>query len=74
MSRDLEAEWQIDASEYPASGTDAERLRFLVRYAILAPSGHNTQPGCFALRLIAWSCSLIAGGRFPLSTRTIVPW
>lgn len=47
MTRDPAAEWQIDPSEYPAAGTEAERLRFLLRYAILAPSGHNTQPWLF---------------------------
>lgn len=46
---DPTAEWHVDGSEYPASGSDADRLRFLVRYAILAPSGHNTQPWLFRI-------------------------
>lgn len=41
------AAWHVDASAYPATGSVADRLRFLVRYAILAPSGHNTQPWLF---------------------------
>ncbi|TFZ03494.1 Acg family FMN-binding oxidoreductase [Ramlibacter rhizophilus] len=49
MARDPEAEWRIDPSDYPASGSAAQRLRFLLRYAILAPSSHNTQPWLFRL-------------------------
>lgn len=48
--------WAIDAGRYPA--TDAEQLRFLVGYAILAPSSHNTQPWQFRLdgdRVELWS-------------------
>jgi nitroreductase len=35
--------------DYPATANIAQRLRFLLRYAILAPSGHNTQPWKFAV-------------------------
>jgi nitroreductase len=34
---------------FPADGTSAEKLRFVLGYAILAPSGHNTQPWRFAI-------------------------
>ncbi|WP_448580412.1 Acg family FMN-binding oxidoreductase [Thermaurantiacus sp.] len=44
------AEWQINERDYPQHGTPEERLRFLLGYAILAPSGHNTQPWLFQLR------------------------
>lgn len=44
------AEWHIDEADYPRSGTPEERMRFLIGYAILAPSGHNTQPWLFRLR------------------------
>lgn len=44
------APWTVDANAFPFDGTDAEKLRFLVRYAILAPSGHNTQPWRFRLK------------------------
>lgn len=47
MTRDPAAEWKVEPSEYPVSGSDAERLRHLVHYAILAPSGHNAQPWLF---------------------------
>jgi len=39
--------WGVDAGDFPASAADAARLGFLVRYAVLAPSGHNTQPWSF---------------------------
>ncbi len=38
-----------EEGEYPAQGSFAERCRFLLRYAVLAPSTHNTQPWKFAL-------------------------
>ena len=34
---------------FPAWAGPAERLRFLLRYAILAPSRHNTQPWLFEI-------------------------
>jgi hypothetical protein len=37
----------LHAHDFPTGGHPEERLRFLVRYAILAPSGHNTQPWLF---------------------------
>ena len=41
--------WQISESDYPMAGTPEERLRFLLGYAILAPSKHNTQPWRFRI-------------------------
>ena len=38
---------KIEESHFPISGSSADRLRFLVRYAALAPSSHNTQPWKF---------------------------
>jgi nitroreductase len=43
-------EWSVSELEYPAAGTVAEQLRFLIGYAILAPSSHNTQPWRFRVR------------------------
>jgi len=34
-------------SEFPVMGTPAEQLRFLLNYAVLAPSRHNAQPWLF---------------------------
>lgn len=42
--------WQVDESDFPAAADWPTRLRFVVRYAILAPSGHNAQPWLFRVR------------------------
>ena len=39
--------WHVAESAFPRQGTAAEQLRFLVSYAVLAPSSHNTQPWLF---------------------------
>jgi hypothetical protein len=36
-------------ADFPATGTREEQLRFLVNYAVLAPSNHNTQPWKFRI-------------------------
>lgn len=41
--------WDIDAEAFPADAPLSERARFLLRYAILAPSSHNSQPWEFAV-------------------------
>jgi nitroreductase len=41
--------WTVDQSGFPANGTTPEKARFAVRYAILAPSSHNTQPWRFVI-------------------------
>jgi nitroreductase len=41
--------WDVKESDYPADGQIEVRLKFLLRYAILAPSGPNTQPWKFAI-------------------------
>lgn len=40
--------WAVDPVAFPG-GDSRARLRFLVTYAVLAPSGHNTQPWQFRL-------------------------
>jgi len=44
--RNYEA-WKVRAEDYPKRGTIAEQLSFLLRYAVLAPSSHNSQPWQF---------------------------
>lgn len=39
----------IDESTYPVDGDFTEQATFLLRYATLAPSGHNTQPWLFRI-------------------------
>lgn len=39
--------WEIAEVDFPASGSISEKLQFVLGYAILAPSGHNTQPWAF---------------------------
>jgi nitroreductase len=41
--------WEVDAAEHPTDASIEERARFLLRYAILAPSSHNSQPWSFAV-------------------------
>lgn len=41
--------WQVIEQNFPRERDIAQRLSFLLRYAILAPSNHNTQPWRFAI-------------------------
>lgn len=40
--------WQINQNDFSESWPDIQKLLFFARYAILAPSGHNTQPWHFS--------------------------
>lgn len=39
--------WDIQIIDFPSSGTLEGQLNFLLRFAILAPSSHNSQPWDF---------------------------
>jgi nitroreductase len=41
--------WQVQAWNYPSEGSPSEQLTFLLNYAVLAPSSHNTQPWTFKI-------------------------
>jgi hypothetical protein len=41
--------WNITEAAFPAAEPVSEQLYFLLHYATLAPSGHNTQPWLFAI-------------------------
>jgi hypothetical protein len=41
--------WEVSENDFPSTGTIQEKMKFFVRYAILAPSGHNTQPWLFKI-------------------------
>jgi hypothetical protein len=43
----VEDPWEVSEDELPESGQAGEILHFLLNYAVLAPSGHNTQPWLF---------------------------
>lgn len=41
--------WHLDESEFYEIESHDERMEMLLRYAVLAPSGHNTQPWSFRI-------------------------
>jgi hypothetical protein len=43
------APWRVDEKDFPKSGSQHEKLQFMLRYAILAPSFYNSQPWQFAI-------------------------
>lgn len=50
MSDRSERMWRVDADAFPRDGTTDDQAAFLVRYAVLAPSSHNSQPWAFRVR------------------------
>lgn len=53
--------WQINPDDFPGDGFASDQLEFLIGYAILAPSNHNTQPWLF--RINAMDLELFADRR-----------
>jgi len=49
MGKEGRIPWRVAESDFPRGGSTEEQLRFLLRYAILAPSSHNTQPWRFRI-------------------------
>lgn len=41
--------WTIDKKRFPAGGSLRDKMKFLIQYAILAPSSHNTEPWQFRI-------------------------
>ena len=41
--------WNVLEADFPATGTPSVQLHFLLNYAVLAPSRHNTQPWLFKI-------------------------
>lgn len=41
--------WSVAEADFPRDGDSGDQARFLVRYAILAPSTHNTLPWSFRI-------------------------
>lgn len=48
-ARPVSNEWKINFEQFPAGGSPEEKLGFVLNYAILAPSSHNTQPWLFQI-------------------------
>jgi hypothetical protein len=47
------AAWALDDRAFPESATDDQKLAFALRWAVLAPSSHNTQPWKFRLTRVS---------------------
>jgi nitroreductase len=41
--------WQISPEDFPRHASPQEQLRFLARYAVVAPSSHNSEPWQFSI-------------------------
>jgi nitroreductase len=41
--------WEISERIFPKEGIPSDKLRYLLNYAVLAPSGHNSQPWLFKI-------------------------
>ncbi len=52
--------WEVSENDFPKSGSAKDKLKFFVKYAILAPSGHNTQPWLFEINDDEMSINLYA--------------
>lgn len=46
---DVYRAWSVNENEYPVNAGLQDKILFWLRYAILAPSAHNTQPWCFSI-------------------------
>lgn len=46
----IEDPWSVSEGQFPRDGEPEEKLRFMLSYAVLAPSGHNTQPWLFRVK------------------------
>ncbi len=45
----MEDPWKVSEADFSKAGESGEKLRFMLNYAVLAPSGHNTQPWLFSV-------------------------
>jgi nitroreductase len=61
------AAWHIKPEEFSETMSDIEKLRFFARYAILAPSGHNTQPWAFSATKDSLILTIDEGRKLPHS-------
>jgi nitroreductase len=47
VERSVTNPWHISEAAFPSQGSPSEQLSDLLHYAVVAPSGHNTQPWLF---------------------------
>lgn len=47
MGRSVTNPWHVSEAGFPQQGSRSEQFRHLLHYAVVAPSGHNTQPWLF---------------------------
>lgn len=45
----LDDPWEVQEADFPVDAMPEDQLRFLLNYAVLAPSSHNAQPWLFRL-------------------------
>lgn len=63
--------WEIDLQEFFECATEEERIHFLLRFAILAPSTHNSQPWQFKVRKNEITLSLASRVDLPVGDREL---
>ena len=63
-----------DAGSFPRGGAEEQIWEFLLRYAVRAPSGHNTQPWRFRSPTAAFTCTPTAAAHCPWSTPRTASW
>ncbi len=44
------AAWNVQEADFPLTGNSFDQMKALLRYAVLAPSGPNTQPWKFSIK------------------------
>jgi len=44
------AAWNVQETDFPLTGDSLDQMKALLRYAVLAPSGPNTQPWKFSIK------------------------
>jgi hypothetical protein len=59
--------WQIDEADFYEIEDRQEQIRFLLRYAVLAPSSHNAQPWTFRITDEGVEVLADAGRRLPFA-------
>lgn len=50
MKKTNKSAWNVKEKLFPKNGGLGQKIKFLVRYGILAPSGHNSQPWIFEIK------------------------